>query len=89
MPGLWGGRLLGEQVSCFIRLGSRETRGMEEKGVQRGRSLQTADTKTPPCTSEQPTVQKCDQNNAEQILCVNVLCKSVCIYTGSKTCLID
>lgn len=60
---------------------------MEEKGrggAQRGRSLQTADTKTPPRISEQPTVQKCDQNNAEQLLCVcvRVLRKSVCIHTG-------
>lgn len=80
MPGLWGGRLLGEQVPCFIRLDNTERRGVEEKeeGAQSGRSLQTADTKPPSCTSEQPTVQKCDQHNAEQIHFVCVCCVKVC-----------
>lgn len=89
MPGLRGGRLLGEQVPCFIRLDNTETRGMketEEGGAQSGRSLQTADTKPPPCTSERPTVQKCDQHNAEQIHFVCVLCISVCICIGLKAC---
>lgn len=71
MLGLRGGRLLGKQVPSFIKTDNAEMRGMEETGREGG-GAQTADTKPPPCISERPTVQKCDQHNGKQIHFVSI-----------------
>lgn len=72
-------------------MGRREGSGELRRGAQSSRSLHTAHTKAASCTSEQPTVQKCDQHNAEQILVCLLVCVCACVrmYRCVLFCVVD
>lgn len=68
-------KIIGQAGLFCIRLESKAM-GWGARIKEGSRSLHTAHTKAPPCTSEQPTVPKCDQHN----VCVGHKCVRVCLF---------